>query len=331
MHSPARSDVLEHVSCALCGADDTDIIYEAQYERVPDLIEKFRASGDELLIDRLVRCRRCGLKYISPRLRSDHILFGYTEGEDPAYVSQLEARERTFERSLGVIEQTLGRKGTLLDIGTAAGAFVATAKRAGWDASGCEPNKWLAEWGSRHYGITIRQGHVFEQDFEPGTFDVVTLWDVIEHTPDPAAVIERCRTLLKPGGLLVVNYPDIGSWIARLLKRKWLFLISVHLFYFDRRTMRQLLEQRGFDVVLTRPHWQWLQLDYILHRGASIAPRLSAAARKAASWLKLGDAHVPYWLGQTFVIGRQIKMLVLLLLSHLPSVLQEVPCFPIVA
>ena len=49
----------------------------------------------------------------------------------------------------------------------------------------------------------------------PASFDVVTLWDVIEHTPDPRAVLDRCRELLKPGGLLIVNYPDIGSWIAR--------------------------------------------------------------------------------------------------------------------
>ena len=163
-------------------------------------------------------------------------------------MSQLAARERTFTAALVEIERLAGGRGRLLDIGTAAGAFVAAAVRRGWDAEGCEPNRWLGEWGARHYGIRIRQGSVFVQDYAPASFDVVTLWDVIEHTPDPRAVLDRCRELLKPGGLLIVNYPDIGSWIARALGRRWLFLTSVHLWYFDRTTIRRLMESGGFDV-----------------------------------------------------------------------------------
>ena len=235
----SRDAVLEHVSCAVCGSKDFEVVLEAQYENEKDvdLIQKFRASGDELLIDRLVKCRGCGLQYISPRLRGDLIFSSYAEGEDPVYVSQMDARERTFATSLAHIEKLVGRPGTLLDIGTAAGGFLAAATKRGWKAEGCEPNRWLAAWGSKHYGVRIRSGSVFEQPYEPSSFDVVTLWDVIEHTTNPREMIEHCRGLLKPGGVLVVNYPDIGSWIARALGRRWLFLTSVHLHYFDRRTM----------------------------------------------------------------------------------------------
>ena len=71
----SRDAVLEHVSCAVCGSNDYEVVLEAQYENEKDvdLIQKFRASGDELLIDRLVKCRGCGLQYISPRLRGDLI------------------------------------------------------------------------------------------------------------------------------------------------------------------------------------------------------------------------------------------------------------------
>ena len=302
-----HEELLEHVPCALCGADDGETVYEAQYDREKDvdLVQKFRASGDELLIDRLVRCRRCGLQYVNPRLRGDLILTSYTEGEDATYVSQLAARERTFDAALTEIERLAGGRGRLLDIGTAAGAFVAAAVRRGWDAEGCEPNRWLGEWGSRHYGIRIRQGSVFDQAYAPGSFDVVTLWDVIEHTPDPRAVLDRCRELLKPGGLLIVNYPDIGSWIARALGRRWLFLTSVHLWYFDRATVTRLLESAGFEVRAIRPHYQRLELDYILHRGAVLSAALSRAARAIVRPLGIGRAQVPYWLGQTFVAARR--------------------------
>jgi SAM-dependent methyltransferase len=269
------------------------------------LVDKFRASGDELLIDRLVRCRSCGFQYVNPRLRDDLILAGYSEGEDPAYVSQMRARERTFARSLVEIERVAGGRGRLLDVGTAAGAVVAAARARGWDAEGCEPNAWLADWGSRHYGIRIRQGDLFQQDYEAGSFDVITLWDVIEHTGNPRAVLQRCRELLRPGGVLVVNYPDIGSWIARVLRRRWLFLSSVHLHYFDRRTVRLMLEKTGYRVEKIRPHFQILEMDYLLHRGAALSRKLSRIARSLVRLLRIGGTSVPYWLGQTFVISRK--------------------------
>ena len=125
-------------------------------------------------------------------------------------------------------------------------------------------------------------GELFDQSFAPGSFDVVTLWDVIEHTPDPTRVIRTVRNLIRPGGLLVVNYPDIGSSIARALGRRWPFLSSVHLYYFTRETMRSLLERYGFEVVEMRAHFQRLELDYLLSRGAVVSGALSSASRAVA-------------------------------------------------
>jgi 2-polyprenyl-3-methyl-5-hydroxy-6-metoxy-1,4-benzoquinol methylase len=290
----------------VCGADDPVVVYEARRDHAAeDLIQKFRASGDELLIDRLVQCRQCSFRYITPRLRGDVILSSYAEGDDPAYVSQLAARERTFDRSLDEIERLAGRKGRLLDVGTAAGAFVAVARSRGWEVEACEPNRWLAEWGRQHYGIPIRVGTVFDQDYERASFDVVTLWDVIEHTPDPRALLDCCRDLLKPGGVLIVNYPDAGSWIARLLGRRWPFLTSVHLSYFDRRTMCRLLADTGFRVELVRPHVQWLEADYVLQRGSIVSPGMSRAMRALLRPASLARSHIPYWLGQTFIAARR--------------------------
>jgi SAM-dependent methyltransferase len=196
-------------------------------------------------------------------------------------------------------------RGRLLDVGTAAGAFLAAARKRGWQVEGCEPNAWLAAWGSRHYGIPIRTGELFDQPFAPQSFDVVTLWDVIEHTPDPSRVMRTAGDLIRPGGLLVVNYPDIGSWIARTLGRRWPFLSSVHLYYFTRETMRRLLERHGFDVVEMRPHFQRLELEYLLSRGAVISAALSKASRAVAKGAGLSGREVPYWIGQTFVAARK--------------------------
>ncbi|MBK5299275.1 MAG: class I SAM-dependent methyltransferase [Vicinamibacteria bacterium] len=265
----------------------------------------FRASGDELLVDRLARCRACGLQYVSPRPAATAIVEAYSEGDDHAYVSQVSARERTFADAVGHIERLLPGRGRVLDVGTAAGAFLAAARSRDWQVEGCEPNRWLARWGSRHYGIPIRTGELFDHKFTPQSFDVVTLWDVIEHTPDPARVLQTARELIKPGGLVVVNYPDIGSWIARALGRRWPFLSSVHLYYFTRETMKRLLERHGFEVIEMRAHFQRLEVNYLLSRGAGISRRLSRASRAVARLLGLCNREVPYWIGQTFVAARR--------------------------
>jgi SAM-dependent methyltransferase len=299
--------MLESVPCNLCGAEGGETVYPAAYDagQPRDLARVFRASADELLIDRLERCRTCGLQFVNPRPAGNAIVDAYTEGDDPAYVSQVDARERTFDDALARIERLNGGPGRILDIGTAAGAFLAAAQKRGWKVEGCEPNRWLAEWGSKRYGLDIRPGEIFAQSYAPQSFDVVTLWDVIEHTPDPARVIAKCRELLKPGGLLIVNYPDIGSWIARAMKRKWPFLSSVHLFYFTRRTMRAFLERQGFSVVEMRPHFQRLELDYLLARGDVVSLTLSRWSRRAVKALGLSRKQAPYWLGQTFVAARR--------------------------
>ncbi len=299
----------EDVPCVICGGNERQVIYPARPRAGDDPPHDFgliyRASGDELLRDPLVKCPECDFYFVSPRPAAGILLESYAAGEDPTYASQLEAREQTFDRALSRIERLLPERGSVLDVGTAAGAFLAVAQRRGWVVHGCEPNLWLAALGTDRYGIPIEPGDLSRQKYSPGSFDLITLWDVIEHTPDPKAVIARCRELLKPGGLLVINFPDIGSTPARALGRLWPFLSSVHLYYFDRRTIGRLLEADGFHIELLRPHVQWLELGYLIERASIVNGRLARAGRALARVLGLERLHVPYWLGQTFVAARR--------------------------
>lgn len=294
----------EAVPCNLCGSTDVRVIYAAVERPVEDLATEFRSSGDEPLTDRLVECPHCGLEFVSPRLRPDLILEGYRDGTDEVFVSQAAAREHTFSRALALIESHMPNRGRLFDVGTAAGAFLHVAQTRGWTVSGCEPNGWLCEWGRRHYGLDIQAGTIFDDPHPGGAFDAVTAWDVLEHTPDPMMFLKECRRVLKPGGLLIVNYPDVGSWISRAMGRRWVFFLSVHLYYFTRRTMTEMLRRAGFDVVLMKPHFQWLQLGYVLTRASPTAGLLARAAKGVVSACGLGKREVPYWVGQTLVVAR---------------------------
>ncbi|MEX2160749.1 MAG: class I SAM-dependent methyltransferase [Anaerolineales bacterium] len=300
-------NLLESVPCNLCGADDYEVLIPPRYElaKPEEISNTFRSSGDEVLLDQLVRCKRCGLMYLNPRLRSDIVLEGYSAGSDELFVSQAAGRERTFAKSLKIIERLRPARGRLLDVGTAGGSFLTVAKSAGWDVAGCEPNRWLCEWGNRNYGLQIVPGTIFDMKLPSASFDVVTLWDVLEHTPDPKATLRECNRVLKPGGLLVVNYPDIRSFVARLMGRRWVFLLSVHLYYFTRQTLARMLGELGFTMAQTRRHWQSLELGYILFR---MEAYLKPVAR-AGGWLvkRLGLSHlqIPYWMGQVLVIAEK--------------------------
>ncbi len=301
-------DVMENITCNLCSSNNFNVIYPARYGKITqqELAEKFRSSGDELLLDQLVQCKRCKFKYVNPRIRSDLIIKGYSEGTDENFISQAKFREITFDNALKYVEKfTKGNKGKIYDIGTAGGSFLQAAKKRGWEVYGTEPNKWLCDWCKENYNITIQQGDLFSNPFDSNFFDVVTLWDVLEHVPDPTKNLNDIKRILKPEGLLIVNYPDIGSWLSKLMGRKWIFLLSVHLFYFDRRTITRMLNKVGFDVIKIKPHFQTLSLGYLFFRMKSYSKLLHNLGMPVIKVLRLNNLQIPYWLGQTLVIAKK--------------------------
>ena len=301
---------LESVPCNICGSIESHILQPAQYDlsslQETDFTRTFSSSSDERLNHQLVACARCGLKYVSPRLRADAVLEGYAGGSDEPFVSQSRGREITFGKCLDMIERVWkGAPGRLLDIGTGGGSFPFMASKRGWTAEGCEPNRWLCEWARDHYGLTIHPGTVFDQDYPAKSYDIVTLWDVLEHTPDPKTEVREAHRLLTEDGLLVINYPDIGSWAARVMGRSWVFLLDVHLYYFTRASIRKLLEDAGFEIVRIRPHFQCLALGYVLQRATPFAGTAARLAARLFRMVGMADWQVPYWMGQTLVIARK--------------------------
>ena len=249
----------------------------------------------------------CGLQYVSPRLRADVVLESYAGGADEQFVSQARGRELTFNKCLDLIERVWQRPpGNLLDIGTGGGSFPYVASKRGWQVDACEPNRWLCEWGQKNYGLPIRPGTVFEQQYQSGSYDLVTLWDVLEHTADPKAEIAETHRLLKDNGLLVVNYPDIGSWIARLMGRSWVFLLDVHLYYFTRTTITKTPRERRLRRRARPARTTSGSASGTCFGGPQ--PMSAAPARIAAriaAMARVSEVQVPYWMGQTLVIARK--------------------------
>ena len=188
----------------------------------------------------------------------------------------------------------LGLRGNLLDVGANFGHFAAAAA-SDFTVHGLEPSAVAVEWARAHLDVRIETGSVYDErpDFH-GRFDVITMWDVIEHLPDPTRALANLRGWLKPGGVLCLSTPAMGSAVARLMGRHWHYLDLVqHVALFDRRNVSTTLRQAGFTpravrsfgrlyttqyVVeraryLGRERWPWRVAAALLRPAAAVAPR----------------------------------------------------------
>lgn len=304
--SASPAELWESVPCNMCGSEEVRVKYKGTTDHdMEQLLKSYYASGNFLSKETLVECNECGLVFTSPRLKKEVILKSYVEAEDPLYVSQAQGRILSFERCLKTIEKHQ-KPGRILDVGAAAGFFLKVAKDKGWETFGIEPSRYLSQYGRKEYGLNIFTGTLDSAPRLGAQMDVVTLWDVLEHTFDPKDTLRRVHGYLKPGGLVVINYPNIGNWMARLAGRKYWFILSVHLYYFTPKTIAHMLRQTGFAVVESGPHFQWLELGYLVYRLEAYLPLVSRIMKKCVQRLGMERMLIPYFAAQTRVIARKV-------------------------
>jgi SAM-dependent methyltransferase len=197
----------------------------------------------------IVRCR-CGLVFAA--IAPDSIDFDshYQDRYPPeAFLPQAPRKLAKSERELRMLERlTDGRR--ILDVGSSYGFFLATAARRGWSAAGVELSAADAEYARCEYQLDVFVGRLEQSPYPRGSFDVVTVRHVLEHVPDPVGLLAEARRHLKPGGVLLVAVPNLGSLPARLFGADWWWIDPpTHLLYFDRASLTRCLQAGGFDVL----------------------------------------------------------------------------------
>jgi SAM-dependent methyltransferase len=164
-------------------------------------------------------------------------------------------------RRVREIERRAGR-GRVLDIGCGRGITLAQLAARGWEVHGTELSAAAAAPARELLGDAIRVESVLASSFPPGFFDVIILWHVLEHLPEPRAVVAKCRELLRPGGLLVVAVPNFDSLQRMATGRHWFHLdLPRHLTHFGAQRLRELLAEHGL-VVDTVSHFSFEQNPY---------------------------------------------------------------------
>ena len=184
--------------------------------------------------------------------------FGYVDYEQDKSVMI-----STFNRCLEKIEKVLPDKGNLLDVGAATGYFIKIAENRGWNAEGLEISQYAVDQ-ARKQNLNVRQGTLSVADYQPEAFDLVTLWDVIEHLSNPKSDILTVYNILKRGGVIAINTPDTSSFFAKLTGKYWHLLVPPeHLIYFNPQNLGDLLKRSGFKVLLIDKMEKKFTLQYI--------------------------------------------------------------------
>ncbi|MFN2426920.1 MAG: class I SAM-dependent methyltransferase, partial [Candidatus Binatia bacterium] len=190
----------------------------------------------------LRRCPQCALVYVSPRPSQERMRVYYPDG----YFGKRHPVLKNFFMGLRVRTLPRAVKGRVLDIGCGRGDFLMACRQDGWDVAGVEQSGTPIMEMRRSLQLDV--GTTEELDSRPdASFDVVTMWHVFEHMVDPRAMLRRSFRLLRPGGVLVVEVPNFGSWQARLGPATWFHLdVPRHVIHFDRATLTTMLEAEGF-------------------------------------------------------------------------------------
>lgn len=301
--------MLEFVHCNLCGSDDTILVY-------PSTIDPAAPAEDYSAFQctstgygkhhAIVKCAQCGLVFANPRNNGQEVLERYEKVEDPLYFEERQGRVITFEKHLRPLHQLVGppegRK--LLDIGAHIGIFVEIANRAGWQATGIEPSHWSVEV-ARQLGTELLEGTLATSNLPQNYFDVVTLWDVIEHLPDPMEEMNQVFRVLKPGGWVVIHTMNVESLFAKLMGANWPWFMEMHLYYFSEKTLCQLLQSANFEWRLSQTQGRYLRLGYLISRLKPFAFRLTIALDKLIRTAHLEAMPVAINLGDLITVYAQ--------------------------
>ena len=224
---------MKQVNCCLCQTRDEESVW-----RSTDYLTGHVFS--------VVHCRRCGLRYLNPRPSPKELADYYPQrhqSSEPARYERMDAPPRIR----AVQKLVRGKPGRILDVGCGKGLVLARLKTAGWEVFGTESSE-VSSRVARSSGVAVFECAVEDCPFEEDSFDVVTMFHVLEHVENPLETLAAVRRILKPEGKLLVEVPNAGSWYAGLFGGDWFHLdVPRHLYHFSPSSLRLMLQRAGFE------------------------------------------------------------------------------------
>lgn len=217
--------IVEYVSCNLCGADETEFLFTKGNLRV-------------------VRCKRCSLAYLNPRIVKEELKERYAGDYSLGYIAKKASKRKRARKIVKKIFK-LKKRGKFLDIGSSAGFILEAARKRGFEPYGVEISPHGLRYARDELKLNVFDGYLEDACFPDNFFDVVTMYNLLEHLPDPLKSLKEVSRIAKPDGLIEIWTPNFGHWKARRLGRDWQNIIPHHFYYFSLETLKRMLERVG--------------------------------------------------------------------------------------
>jgi ubiquinone/menaquinone biosynthesis C-methylase UbiE len=233
---------IELSGCPVCGSVEHIYLFEG-HDRLHSLPGYFP----------VVRCQICGTAYLKRRPIDVSAYYptdsyaAYDIANKRRHYSRAFGRRYGLQRRCHLVETLKPNGGYLLDVGCGAGDFLEMLQnRSGWQVTGLEPNSAAAQYARNLRHLEVITGFLPQLAIPSHTYDIVTLWHVIEHVPDPKEVLNEIRRLLKPDGALIVALPVADSLEAKWFGPSWAgYDVPRHLMTFTRSSFVGLMRQSG--------------------------------------------------------------------------------------
>ena len=268
-------------------------------------------AGDDYL---LAKCSECGMVWdnnppanLTAIYQKDYYNNDFPKGGYSNYFQGMKINSQTFRKRLLKAGKKLSGPGLLLDVGCALGDCLEQAKDLGWNnPQGLEVSEYAVNF-AKSRGLSVYQGNLFNHGFEPNSFDLIMLQDMIEHTTDPIAQLTAAYKLLKPGGWIFITTPNVGGFWHKLLGSLWYhYKPKEHLTYFSLDTIKFALEKSGFSDVESKPTSNLMSLGYILNRLKYYQEILFSFLLSISRLINLDKLVFDLWIGELEAWGKKI-------------------------
>lgn len=296
---------INFVKCHLCGLDNYKILFQSTLDKSdfnPKVITEDLKNtlGNYKKHSRIVKCKECGLVYTNPMENPDSLLKGYEDVIDQEYLDTEKYRKLLLLEHLKHIE-AFKTKGKMLDIGCFAGYFLELAKQKGWDVYGIEPSNWARNVAKKRK-VKIISESIDNAKLSDKTYDVITMWDVIEHLPNPRQVLKKCYDSLDDKGIIALGTPNIECLVAKIMGSNYPYILRMHHLFYSPKTLSLMLDSVGFKTIKVYNYGRIYPVSYILDR-LQIDNKLFGQFKKIVNtqpWL--ANRTINLNIGDSFVI-----------------------------
>ena len=224
----------------------------------------------------VISCTQCGLMRQGPGIQ-DHESFSLQScaGGSDRYTEQRLEKETTqlvdYVSLIPKLENYHPDKGKLLEIGCSTGLLLKEIRKKGWDACGVEPDEWAYNLAKEKHGLDVVNTYFQDAGYAEETFDAVVMLHVIEHIPNPIKALSQLNTIIKPGGVLVMETPRYDTIWFKMLKGRERSVIPGHLYYFSRKSLTEMASKAGFELLELDSVGRTLTLDRLCYSISKVA------------------------------------------------------------